>query len=259
MRADQIALQLYTVREHTARDFIGTLERLAGFGYRAVELAGYGGLAPRDLRAALDRLGLRAVAAHVRYDDFDTRLEGVVDELHALGCESAVVPSAPPERRGGADEARRLAETFNRWGGRCRAAGLRFGYHNHGFEFAPLDDRGTDGTTMFDLLVAETDPALVDLELDVYWAQHAGVDPVALIGRLAGRVPLLHVKDMAADAEHSDAPVGEGVLPWADILAAGDAAGARWYIVEQDHPRSPLEDVERSLRNLERMAGAGGA
>ncbi len=74
MRADQIALQLYTVREHTARDFIGTLERLARFGYRAVELAGYGGLAPRDLRAALDRLGLRAVAAHVRYDDFDTRL-----------------------------------------------------------------------------------------------------------------------------------------------------------------------------------------
>ena len=250
MRADQIALQLYTVRAGTAGDFIGTLERLAGMGYRAVEFAGYGNVPPNELRAALDRLGLRAMGAHVRLDHFEGRLGETIDELRTLGCEYAVVPAVPQERRGSADAVRRLAQSFNRWAEECRSAGLRFGYHNHAFEFAPLDG----GQTMYDLLTAETDPALVALELDVYWAQHAGVDPLGLIRRHADRLPLLHVKDMAGDAERSDVPVGEGTLPWAEILAAGDAAGTRWYIVEQDHPRSPMEDVERSLRNLERMA-----
>ena len=102
-------------------------------------------------------------------------------------------------------------------------------------------------------ILAATDPALVALELDVYWAQHAGADPVDLIQRHRSRVPLLHVKDMAGDADRADVPAGEGTLPWPRILEAAATAGTLWYIVEQDHPRDALDDVRRSLRNLEQL------
>jgi sugar phosphate isomerase/epimerase len=108
-----------------------------------------------------------------------------------------------------------------------------------------------DGSTMLDQLAAATDPTLVGLELDLYWARFGGGDPRALIQRYAGRVPLLHIKDMSADEPRRDVPVGDGILPWPRLLTAGRAAGAEWYIIEQDNPQQPLADVERSLRNLE--------
>ena len=249
MTPDQIALQLYTVRQHTGQDFVGTLRQVAEMGYRAVELAGLGGLPASEVRAALDELGLRAMGAHVPFARFESDLDGVVAEMQALGCEYAIVPSMPQDRRDDRGRALEAAELFNHWGERCRAAGLRFGYHNHAFEFAPLD-----GGTLFDLLVANTDPSLVALELDLFWAHDAGVDPVALLGQLGGRVPLVHVKDREAGDERADAPVGDGILPWDRLLEASAAAGAQWYIVEQDHPKNPLDDVRRSLQYLERMA-----
>ena len=248
MRKDQIALQLYTVRQHTARDMLGTLRQVAAMGYRAVEFAGYGGVPLPELRAALDEYGVAAFGAHTPFAAFDADPERVIAELHTLGCQFAVIPSLPPEYRESAERVRGLVDTFNRWGERCRAAGLQFGYHNHAFEFAPLGD-----TTLFDLLTA-TDPALVALELDAFWAQRAGVDPVALLERHGGRIALLHVKDLAAGPEGADAPVGEGTMAWDRILPAADAAGVRWYVVEQDHPRDPLNDVRRSYENLARLA-----
>ncbi|CAA9581386.1 MAG: hypothetical protein AVDCRST_MAG18-3184 [uncultured Thermomicrobiales bacterium] len=249
VRADQIALQMYTVRDRTAHDFAGTLRQVAEMGYRAIELAGYGGLSATALRSALDDCGLRAMAAHVPYAQFEERAEGLCAELKGLGCDFAVVPSLPQEYR--ADEAllRRAAANFNRWGATARDAGLRFAYHNHAFEFAPLG-----GGTAYDILVGETDPALVALELDLFWAQYGGVDAVALTRQLGTRAPLLHVKDMAPGDERADTPVGTGILPWPEVLAAGAEIGAEWYIVEQDHPNDSIEDVRTSLRNLERMA-----
>ena len=252
-----IALQLYTLREETARDFLGTLRRVAEIGYRAVEFAGYGTVPVPDLRAALDEYGLRAMGAHVPLLAFETRLTDVLADLRRLGCAYAVVPILPEERRPDAAQAGALADAFNRFGAACRAEGIAFAYHNHAFEFAPLPG-GADGQSLFDVLVAETDPTLVAFELDVYWAAFAGLDPLALIQRHAGRVPLLHLKDMAPDPGRADLPVGDGTLPWPDILAAGSAAGARWYTVEQDHPRDAFADVERSLRNLERLAVGSG-
>jgi sugar phosphate isomerase/epimerase len=251
LQPDTIALQLYTVREQTAKDMLGTLRRLAEMGYRAVEFAGYGGVPVGDIRAVLDETGLRAMGAHVQFAQFETRLQEVFAELRTLGCEYAVVPSLPRELRGSAEQTRQLPERFNRWGERCQAEGFRFGYHNHSFEFEPLGDG-----TLFDTLATGTDPDLVALELDIYWAQYAGVDPVELIGRYPGRMPLLHLKDMTTGpgGERADAPVGAGELPWERILAAAPTAGARWFIVEQDHPRDPMEDVRTSLRNLQRMA-----
>lgn len=143
-----------------------------------------------------------------------------------------------------ADAARALAETLNAWGEATRAAGIRLGYHNHDFEFARVGD-----STVYDLLAERTDPGLVDLQLDVYWAQVVGGDPAELISRYPNRMPLLHVKDVAADNK-TDAPFGEGIVDWARVLSVARKNGTRWWIVEQDTPADPIADVTRSLNNL---------
>ncbi len=245
-----IALQLYTVRQHTAGDMIGTLQELARMGYRAVELAGYGNATPAAIRATLNTLGMRAVSAHVSFDRFASELDRVLDDLRLLGCEYVVVPWLAPERRQ-ASALPELASRFNAWGQACQEAGVRFGYHNHDFEFALMEPN----LTFFDALAKATDPNLVHLEIDVYWAVVAGADPIALLKQHAGRVPLLHCKDRAPGEERRDAPVGEGTIDWPPLLKAAREAGTQWFIIEQDDPRDPLADVERSLRHLERLLG----
>ncbi len=245
MNADQIALQLYTLRERAAADFLGTLAEVARIGYRAVEVAGLHGRAAGEVRAALDQLGLRAVAAHVPLEGFEARPDESVHELRVLGCSHAVLPSLPEERRAIGD----AVATLNELGRRCAESDLRFAYHNHAFE---LEARGPGDETLLDRLVAGTDPGLVAFELDVYWAVVGGADPVELIERHSGRIELLHVKDV--DPGGGDAPVGEGTVKWPQLLAASRAARIGWYVVEQDEPANPLADVETSLRNAQRMS-----
>ncbi|MDQ4127587.1 MAG: sugar phosphate isomerase/epimerase [Actinomycetota bacterium] len=249
MRQDQISVQLYTVREHTARDMPATLRRLAEIGYTAVEFAGYGGHSPQDIRVLLDDLGLRASGAHVPLGSWETAPEAVISDMHALGCAHAVVPIIPPERRDEGAVAG-LAESFNRWGELCRSGGVTFSYHNHAFEFAPLGE-----TTLWDTLLRETDPEIVHLELDLYWVRYGGADPETVLRDLGDRVSLVHLKDMADDEARSDLPVGEGTMPWQGLLRAADEAGVEWYIAEQDNPRDALEDVQSSLRHLRGLSG----
>ena len=108
---------------------------------------------------------------------------------------------------------------------------------------------------MWDVLVRETDPELVHLELDLYWIKYGGADPETVLRDVGDRVSLVHLKDMAPDDTRSDLPVGEGTMPWNSLLEAADAAGVEWYIAEQDNPRDALEDVRTSLRNLRGLAG----
>jgi len=249
MRRDQISLQLYTVREQTAHDMPGTLRRISEIGYPAVEFAGYGGLSPEDLRTILDDLGIRASGAHVPLDSWEADPEAVLADMHTLKCTHAIVPIAPPEYRGDEASVARLAESFNRWGELCRLAGVTFSYHNHDFEFAPVG-----GTTMWDVLIRETDPELVHLELDLYWVRYGGADPEPLLQDLADRISLVHLKDMAADEQRSDLPVGEGTMPWPELLNTADEAGVEWYVAEQDNPRDALEDVRISLQHMRELA-----
>lgn len=246
---DTIALQLYTLRHQGAADFVGMLEEVAAAGYGAVEFAGYGRLKSQDLRTSIDRLGLRAISSHVPYHRFDQDLPAVIAELQALGCRYAVVPRIPPELRG-IESVPTLTENFNAWGARCRKAGLRFGYHNHGWELEPLA-----GATMLDLLAAGTDPSLVDFQIDVYWALVAGVDPASLIARNSGRMPTLHAKELASGETSTDTTVGDGVTPWPGVLAAAAEAGVEWLIIEQeDDPDNAYRDIRRSLTNLRRLS-----
>ncbi len=246
--APQIALQLYTVRQATAADFVGTLHQLAAIGYQAVELAGYGNSTPSEIRTTLDQLGMQAISAHVQFGQLEQQPDQTLADLKTLGCQYAVIPSISEDQRHSTADIRQLANTLNRFGALCQQAGLRFGYHNHAFEFAPVD-----GSTMWDLLVEHTDPALVMLELDLFWAQFAGVNPATLIEKYGSRMPLLHIKDMVHDESRADAPVGTGKMAWAELLPLARANGTQWYIVEQDHPREPLADVATSFTNLSRL------
>jgi sugar phosphate isomerase/epimerase len=251
-----VAIQLYTVREAARDDFAGTLRRLAEGGARAVEFAGYGGMPIETLRSLLDALGLRVAGAHLPLAAFEERRDESLAEVVALGGEYAVVPYVPEERRGGIAFARELAASLNRWAEAARAAGLGFAYHHHAFEFDPLPDG--DGDTLFDILVNETERDLVGFEIDAYWAAHAGIDPAHLLRELQGRVPLLHLKDMAPGPDRRDLPAGEGILRWQEILPAAAAAGTRWWIIEQDNPAEPVVDALLAVRNVQRMVESDG-
>lgn len=249
MRPDQIALQLYSVRTMAALDLPGTLRKLASVGYRAFEFAGLHGVAAAEIRSLLDELGLSAPSAHVNLDALERDAQQAIGELKTLGCAYAVIPSAPRAWFSNQDELQSFAATLNRWGATLGEQGLQLAYHNHEFEFVALGD-----STAWEQLVAATNPALVGFELDVYWAQIGGLDPVALIERYGARLPLLHMKDAAPDTQ-AMANVGEGVLPWARILSASQAV-SQWYIVEHDHAPDPLADVASSLHFLEQQATA---
>jgi sugar phosphate isomerase/epimerase len=172
----------------------------------------------------------------------------VLEELQILGCDYAVVPGIPRELRG-IESMPYLIESFNQWGAASQAAGLRFGYHNHGWEFEAMD-----GSTMLDVLAAGTDPTLVDLQIDIYWALVGGADPVLLTRKLAGRVPTLHAKELATEGGQKDTTIGDGATPWPDLIAAAQAAGTEWLIVEQeDDPAHAYRDIRRSLANLQRL------
>jgi sugar phosphate isomerase/epimerase len=250
MRHDQIALQLYTVRRPAAADLPGTLRAVAAAGYRSVELAGLPGVASDDLKRMLDETGLRAIASHEGIERLRADAGEVGRRLIELGCPRAIVPWMPQADRVTVDDVRRFAGELGEYAVRLARDGIALGYHNHAFEFAPLD-----GTTVWDILLAELPPT-VELELDVYWASVGGRDPATEIRATGDRIRLLHVKDRAAGPTPHDAPVGEGTLPIGTIVDAARTAAVDWYIVEQDEPAAPLEDIATSLRCLESLATA---
>lgn len=249
MRQDQIALQLYTVRRLAAVDLPGTLRAVAAAGYRSVELAGLPETVSGELARLLEVVELRVVAAHESIERLRDDANAVADRLAEVACPRVIVPWMPDADRRTADDVRRFALALAGFSRIFRDRGIRLGYHNHAFEFAPLD-----GTTIWDVLLSELPPE-VELELDVHWLAVGGRDPAAEIRATAGRVRLLHMKDRTAGPEPRDAPAGAGVLPFPEIVAAARAVGVEWYVVEQDEPRDPLQDVSRALRYLQTLAG----
>jgi sugar phosphate isomerase/epimerase len=248
MRHDQIALQLYTVRELLARDPAGTLRTVADAGYHSVELAGLPDVPPDELARLLETSGLRAISSHQGIDGLRADPIAVADRLRTLDCPTAIVPSMR-EGRPTIDSVRRFAAELGEVATTLADRELRLGYHNHDVEFRPIDG----GTTAWDVLLEELPPE-VELELDVYWAVVAGRDPVELIRATTGRVRMLHMKDRAAGPEPHDAPGGTGILDFPAIVEAGRAAGVEWYISEQDDPGDALADIAQSARYLASLA-----
>jgi sugar phosphate isomerase/epimerase len=247
-----IGIQLYTVRDAMAADFEGTLERLAGMGYDEVEFAGYFGRSPARVRTLLDGLGLAAPAAHVPLAALRDDLEATLDTAAAAGHTWVVCPwIAPAERT--SDGYRHLADVLNRAGEAGRRAGLRVAYHNHEFEFEPLD--GVD-TVPFELLLRRTDPTLVDFELDLYWVSQAGHRPLDWFARHPGRFTLVHVKDMDGSPERRMVDPGRGVIDFPAILDRREQAGILHWFVEHDQPEDPFGTAAVGLDYLRRLQGS---
>lgn len=254
MKRDQIAIQMYTLRGPSASDFDATLARVAGIGYTAVEFAGFHDLPAAQIRNILQANGLRAAAAHIPLTAFQESFEGVAEDLVTIGAGWGIVPWVAPDDRT-EETLRGYAEQFNQFAQLLKPAGVKFAYHNHDVEFS---DTTADGKTLFDTLVGITTPGEVFFELDAFWAAVGGHDPETVIRANLDRIGLVHLKDGNVDDldRGKDVPFGEGDLDWDGILAASREAGVSWYVTEQDNPSAddPFGDVERALRNAERMA-----
>src|SRR5688500_13260887 len=187
-----IAVQMYTLRNETERDFAGTLKKVAEIGYTGVEFAGTHGFTAGELFRVLDGLGLCPAGSHCSLNALEKDLNAVLDFNQEIGNEFVVCPWLPEDRRRSADDYRALGEVLNRVGAACRERGLQLCYHNHDFEFQRFD-----GRFGLDILYSATDPALVKAELDTFWIKKAGEDPAAYIRKYSGRAPLIHLKAMA--------------------------------------------------------------
>jgi sugar phosphate isomerase/epimerase len=242
-RLDRIGVQLYTLRSAMQESVERTLERVAATGYKEVEFAGYFDRTPQQIRAALDQNGLSAPAAHLPLESFENDWEATVAAAATVGHHYVILPALPTADRASLDAYRSFAERFNRFGERAKAAGLAFGYHNHDFEFARQD-----GQLPYDILLEQTDPALVAFEMDLFWITKAGGDPSAYFRSHPGRFHLVHVKDMTADGSMVD--VGAGKIDFAALFALGAQAGIRHFIVEHDNPGDPFASIAASYRYL---------
>ncbi|MFM8595111.1 MAG: sugar phosphate isomerase/epimerase family protein [Chloroflexota bacterium] len=258
MRTNQIGLQLYTLRAETHHDLLGVLKQVRKIGYPAVEFAGLMGVEPMLVRATLDALEMEAAAAHIPLEHWEAQLPTVLDELITLGCPYAVVPWLSPEKRGSLEITKRLVETLNTCGKACRERGIGLMWHHHDFEFEEMP--GAGGRTMMDILIAETDPETVGFEADLFWAAVGGQDPAAFLERLAGRVHAVHMKDVGTTITEQgiplDVPAVSGTLDWPLLIANAEAAGAVWFIAEQDNPNpaDPVGDVTSAWTYLSGLA-----
>ena len=241
-----IGLQLYAVRDECAKDFPGTLSAVADMGYAGVEFAGYYGRTAEQVRALLDERGLKCCGTHTRLDALQgAELERTLAYNVALGSPYVVVPILPEDlrrsRAGWEEGARALSAIAQQ----VQAHGLRAGYHNHRYEFEPVE-----GIVPWDLIFGDPANASLLMQLDMGHALEAGADPLAVLNRYPGRATTVHM------AEHSAsdplALLGEGDVAWRAVIdACATLGGTRWFIIEQERYRYPqLECVRRCLVNL---------
>lgn len=252
-----LGLQLYSLRDEFKKDVPATLAKVQGFGFRTVELAGTYGKSADEFNALLATNGLKAVAGHFGFERFRDDPEGVAKEAKALGLEWAGTAWVPHKGEVTEEWAKETAKVFNHAGEVLAKHGIKFYYHNHGYEFVKQPEG-----TLFDLLVKETKPGLVYFEMDVMWAVFPGQDPTKLMEKHAGRWALMHVKDLKKGVPtgslaggtdtKNDVVVGTGQTDWASLLRASQKAGVKHYFIEDESP-TVLEQIPQSLKYLENL------
>ncbi|MGC8544756.1 sugar phosphate isomerase/epimerase family protein [Athalassotoga sp.] len=240
-----MALQLYTLRDVAEKDFSGTLKRVSQIGYTGVEFAGYGGMEAKDLKNLLDELNLKPAGSHVGVDVLTTDLKKVIDYNSQIGNHFIVCPW---QKYATKDDFLSFAKVLNEIGQKCHDNGLKLCYHNHAHEFERFQ-----GNYGLDLLFENTDPDLVDFEIDTYWVEYAGADPISYIRKFGKRASLLHLKDMERVGKDF-AEVGTGIMDIRGIVSTAKFVGTKWLIVEQDKcKKDPFESIKISLDNLKKI------
>lgn len=257
-----VGLQLYTVRDAMSADFMGTLKKISDLGYKNLELASYSagkfyGHSPAEFKKIVNDLGMDAISSHsaVEAAGITSDTAKIMADAHAeLGVKYCIQPWINPADRN-IETYKRMIGDWNKVGKIMKEVGIQFGYHNHNFEFATVDGK----VPYFDIFLPEMDADLITMELDLFWAEKAGQDPIAMFKKYPGRFQLLHFKDMKTnqapffDVIKDDiCSVGAGVIDFKKILEFKKVAGVKYAFVEDDNQGNgkPFEAIETSIENL---------
>ncbi len=269
-----IGYQLYSARAEAEKDLDGVLSALSQMGYDGVEFAGLYGLTAAEIKAKLQKHNLKAVSAHVPLAAIQADMDGVIATYKEIGCEYIAVPYLDDETRPGTPKFASVLRTIYCFGQKCKAAGITLLYHNHDFEFVTVSgEYGLD--FIYDAIPAD----LLNVEPDVCWIKYAGLNPCEYIKKYTGRVPVVHLKDYVGQKSDRppyaligiDSPAQDGDIPFRftpfghgsqdapAVAEAGIAAGAKWFIVEQDESveRTPLEAAQMSIDTLKKIGLKG--
>lgn len=253
-------IQLYTLRDIMNEDPESTLEKVEEIGYQEVELAGYRdgafyGFTPERFKQLLQDAGLKPVSGHYQTGltspetkgTMTNQWEQAIEDAEKLGQQYMVLAYLHDDERKSIEDYYRLTEMINKKAEQAKQAGIQFAYHNHAFEMEELD-----GEIPYDVLLKETDPELVKMELDIYWTKRAGYDPVELFQKHKGRFPLWHVKDMDQQGDFTE--VGTGTIDYERIFNHKQEAGLKHFFVEQDSIKGDKwESVITSYKNIQKV------
>ncbi len=250
MRKIPVGLQTYSVRDYLSEDYEGTLKRIADIGYPYLEIGGFGPYNSNEWNEVLEKYHLQILSNHIQIEMLEESLNHIMEFNRSIGNHRIVCPYLREERRQDLDGYRSVADSLNKIGKKCRERGFELYYHNHAFEFTDYE-----GKCGFDVLIAETDPELVQFEVDTCWVKFGGQDPADFIRRLAGRCKIIHLKDLEAGEKVVFREVGAGILDFEKIFKAACEAGTEYFVVEQDVcPKDSLECVADSFANIQKIA-----
>lgn len=244
-----IGIQMYSVRDQTEIDFLGTLEKIAEIGYTAVEFAGYFKTPAPELKSKLAELGLTAPSVHVPLNFSDSKnmesdLAGQIEYAKELGVTYIITPWAPLPEQPTKDNVKYLIDVFTKCGQQVRASGLKYGYHNHECDFKLVEKK-----PVIDQIMTEMPSELMVMEFDLGWLHISGYKPADYLKRFKGRVPLVHLKDFSKGLK--DAEIGKGEVGYAELLTELEPAGVEFMIVEQEQfESSSLESAANNYQFL---------
>lgn len=248
-KVSNIGVQLYTLRKEMTTDAIGTLKLLAKMGYKELESArsakgNYYGLQPREIKKITSDLGMTLRSGHVHYDD---TFQQSIDNAAEAGQEYLICSSMPTNGQT-VSNYRSVADAFSKAGEQCKKSNLKFGYHNHEYEFEK-----DNGTVLYDVLLDNTDPSLVHMELDLGWVVAAGSDPIVYFKKYPGRFPLWHLKDMDLVKRHST-EFGKGQVAILQLLQQAKQSGMKHFFVEQEeYSGTPAESLQYNYDYLQKL------
>jgi sugar phosphate isomerase/epimerase len=247
-----IGLQLYTLRSTIGSDPLGVTRKVASFGYKELETYGYAdgqifGMAFKDFASHVKGLGMKITSGHYPLDLASSdKWEQAVADAKAIGQKYMVVPWVNETERKTIDDYKIICEKLNKAGNICNKNGIRFGYHNHAFEFEAVD-----GQIPYDVMLKELDPKAVGMEMDIYWVYRAGHDPLKYFEKYPGRFEQWHVKDMDKADPGKNADVGTGSIDFKKVFAKAKQSGLKHFYVEQEsYPGEPIDSVAASIKNL---------
>jgi sugar phosphate isomerase/epimerase len=242
---NKFAIQLYSVKDETGKDFIGTLKKLAEMGYTGVEFAGYGGLSAEEMKQVLADNNLKPIGSHIGIDRLTKHLDDEIAYHKILGTEYLICPSSDIKTR---EDTLRLAETFKPIIKRINDEGFKFAYHNHDYEFEK-----SDGEYLLDILFQNLPPEAV-MELDIYWVAFANLEPLAYMEKHKDRLKLIHVKQI--DREKHNVDIGKGILDYKEIITKAKTLGVENFILEQErYEVSPMVSVKNGIDYIMSLEG----